>query len=394
MAYDVKSNRNCLQLDWFSFVFKVDWLPEKLVYKNQWYDKESFLYSIDYDESKDTDFDVFMQLFPEIMIYRSEFFIWDRRRHYSSALALDNEFFIFYDEKQTNKGVSVEVPSHGLWRLMDWFSGAMEFYNADPRRSDKLYTLIKLLADRGAKPSRLDFALDIPKDLCPFMPLDLWKLYDAGQIVSHSRSVDAGNFKQKKFSYLDCDGQYISSDRGTTFYLGSLKSRQKLLRVYDKCAESKGINNSIRFELEYHSRFARGIADEILDHDIAFSDLLEEFCYVCVGDDVSSDEKRSRRPRLPEWDRFIREFVAPSETQVSRNVVFPKKTKYTNLDSSFSYFNDCKLAIMIHYYTGHKELFKDFYRLSWKDNFIKACKDAGRDDLISALENYELNYAD
>jgi len=95
----------------------------------------------------------------------------------------------------------------------------------------------------GAKVSRLDIKLDV-KDSGLIIE-DLYNDAKAGRIETKSRSV--GYVESAK------TGDEIGA---ATCYVGSMKKRKKLLRVYDKTAQSQGFGDLKRFELELRSRAA------------------------------------------------------------------------------------------------------------------------------------------
>jgi len=139
--------------------------------------------------------------------------------------------------------------------------------------------LLEHLCD-GAKIARMDVRLD-----CKDSGLDiehLYKLAKAGDVETNSRSI----------------GYQESAKAGNTLgaptcYIGSLKRRTKLLRVYDKGMQNGELIDLKRFELELHRHSAITAANGLKTAD--FSDwaahigsLIKGYCYWPADDIVET----------------------------------------------------------------------------------------------------------
>lgn len=103
-----------------------------------------------------------------------------------------------------------------------------------------------------AKMARLDVALDVAN-----VPIDIRQLHaDAlnGKIKTRTKSID----------YVE--SAKIGQEYGArTLYLGSMKKRKKLLRVYDKGMQLNLNKYLTRFELELHGAIANNAKGTLLD---------------------------------------------------------------------------------------------------------------------------------
>lgn len=94
---------------------------------------------------------------------------------------------------------------------------------------------------------------------------------------------------------------------GWTYYLGRRDS-DKVVRVYDKFAESKGMIDSIRFELEAHDEYAAKIFEAWCEctHDAdKIQHLIVNYAIGQLRFINKIDKNISRCPNLAWWDEFI-----------------------------------------------------------------------------------------
>ncbi len=123
----------------------------------------------------------------------------------------------------------------------------------------------------GAKVARIDVRLD-----CEDSGLDIESLY---------KSARAGNVETKARSVGYQESAKTGNAHGApTCYVGSLKRRTKLLRVYDKGMQTGGFIDLKRFELELHRQgavtAANGLnAADLTDWASHIGSLIKGYCY-------------------------------------------------------------------------------------------------------------------
>ncbi len=122
-----------------------------------------------------------------------------------------------------------------------------------------------------AKIARLDVRIDVADS--GLIIEDLYKDAKAGHAETKSRSV--GYQESAK------TGNEIGA---ATCYVGSMKKRKKLLRVYDKAAQSAEFGDLKRFELELHSKSTstpvkRLRSSNMGDWGKVIGGLIKGFCY-------------------------------------------------------------------------------------------------------------------
>jgi len=183
-----------------------------------------------------------------------------------------------------------------------WFSLNAEFLRSVPSRH--LYRFIYLLfAVHGAKFTRLDTALD-----------------DYSKSISKEilqQAIEAGNFVG--FENYNLNNSRKNKVKGFCFYLGSRES-DKFMRIYDKCAQSGGVIDSYRFEVENKNERAQYVAQHISNafYCDSFSDDTDEAFNPSINDvlmnsvlsavnfvDRAADSNISRCPRLVWWSDFL-----------------------------------------------------------------------------------------
>lgn len=224
----------------------------------------------------------FWSVFPELDAYKSEMFIVGGR-NYAHGLCWADDVTIRFDDDNSNKGVNVEIPSHGLQAFFDLF-----------KRDGKVLTvkeMFSLLLDRGCTPSRIDICFD---DFTKaYKPVYYYKKFLSGSLVTRMRTVTMTH---------SGDGS-----GGTTFYLGD--RRKRMLRIYDKSIQSGGEIDSIRYEVELHSTSALSFLHHIVsspDSEVAaFGDyLLSIFDIRRVPHD--GDTNKARWKKNEKWYLFVK----------------------------------------------------------------------------------------
>jgi Replication initiation factor len=150
----------------------------------------------------------------------------------------------------------------------------------------------KRLNSIGLLPTRFDVALD-----------DFEKRLEPETLLAAIAEGDHYHFRNAKFI------SQVGSKQGFTLYMGSRQS-VKMVRYYDKDAESKGEINSYRLEVEAKDEYAASLWSIMLmphewdeDH---YRELLLE-CVIGAIDfrDRTADSNQSRCPRLCWWQCFI-----------------------------------------------------------------------------------------
>ena len=244
----------------------------------------------------------FINAFPEFRV--EEFEIAYLQSHYQHCQYW-NDILVSYNDlfdapcestflHKLNMGVNVQCPSHALPVLFNLFG-----FN-----DDDYYSLFQLIRDRGCRFSRIDLCFD-----------DFDKVYTAGYYI------------RKVFKYVDkpcIRSPYINSvttfgansKQGQTIYFGSLKKRTKLLRIYDKYAESNGIVDCVRYEFELHGAHACLLAESILDDPVyrygfPFFDYLKQWIVVLDETSVSRcNEVRNAKEDIDWINSFNSQFNA------------------------------------------------------------------------------------
>lgn len=143
------------------------------------------------------------------------------------------------------------------------------------------------------KPTRFDIALD-----------DYQKRMTPEQI---DQALAAGNYVGfRSYSHIKNGGK----KRGWTYYFGSRQS-DKIIRYYDKSAETKGAIDSYRFEVELKGYKAEQFWQLFvsLPDELSEEFLTQLYLEVVVGSidfrDRQADSNISRCPRLDWWQNLI-----------------------------------------------------------------------------------------
>ena len=238
--------------------------------------------------------DLFISSFPELeSFFNDNFTMCSSGRFYDNVVSLTDLCLISYNVlegsryssgKLTPMGVNVSIPSHGLC----WF---FDLFGLDLDSPDSLVTLLKILKERSCRLSRIDLAFD-----------DFTKKYTP---TDYNR-FNCFHAIKTKFRYIKFL-QSTGTKGGDTIYFGDRKNG-KLLRIYDKAYESKGEVDSIRYEIELHSVYARNMMDYIIDNGyFDFVSYLKSDCFTIVlGDNECNIERRSNRPINPEWEDWTK----------------------------------------------------------------------------------------
>jgi len=120
--------------------------------------------------------------------------------------------------------------------------------------------ILKYHLDQGHMIARIDIAIDV---------------YDSElSIEALATMAKEGKHSTNSKTYL-----HINGSAGETLYIGSLKNRKKLLRIYDKGAESETSENWKRVELEAHGKSATMIGKELIMGGLAVvPSIIKGFC--------------------------------------------------------------------------------------------------------------------
>ena len=200
----------------------------------------------------------FKRVFPEFMPLIEECFVAEYNiQGYDNVLCLSDEVKFCYSSTEMNMGVHVVIPAHGLYRL----GAAFNLESVDDFFLSR--EMFCSLLERGVRFTRIDLCYDdFNKRITPFEWDNMAK---SGRVEckARSRSYIASCFK-----------------KGDTVYFGR-RSGGRMLRIYDKSYESKGVIDSIRYEFEFKRDYAIAISESIRDGVvIEFRNLMEMFLKV------------------------------------------------------------------------------------------------------------------
>lgn len=168
-----------------------------------------------------------------------------------------------------NNGNTIVRPTMGYNTALQYQSGAIEMWHTEhPNMGVHVVYSAKAIAHAcenfgmeqwqivdylslSGKITRLDVALDVAN-----VPIDIRELHaDAlnGKIKTRTKSID----------YVE--SAKVGQEYGArTLYLGSMKKRKKLLRIYDKGMQLNLDKYLTRFELETHGEIASNAAKQLL----------------------------------------------------------------------------------------------------------------------------------
>ena len=180
-----------------------------------------------------------------------------------------------------NMGVNVQVASHCL----EFFAKLLDI---DFQSEYFMRDLIFLLQKRHCTPSRIDICYD---DYEKHFDAKYYILKDAMDLIA----TPCRNTHHVK------DNRESSCNGGSTIYFGSLTRRKKLLRIYDKFAQSDGEIDSVRYEFEYHSDACKDLVQKIIMYEgkLPFLEMLLSVCRVV--DSNSNIKDLSDRETDQEW---------------------------------------------------------------------------------------------
>lgn len=261
-----------------SFVAKIDWLA--FTYK-----------SVTTDPNSVDQYEQFFQVFPELLdlsVGGIEVKIKEVAgdRFYNRVVMFNDFLRVAYrdcpfncgDEFQRNMGVNVSIPAHGL----------EYFFNLLGYEKHQVKEVLELLQKRRCTISRLDIAFD---DFTK-----TFKPYEWGLFAMQKRLVS----KYKTFDYK-ASGRGVSD----TFYIGK-RSAGKLLRIYDKDAESNGDIPAIRYEFEIHGKYCKDYANYIIKNGYLpdFPTIFSKFISKVLIED-NKNKNHSQAKADPEYLAFL-----------------------------------------------------------------------------------------
>lgn len=262
-------NSKFCKLDWLGFTFKAD------------------MVNFVPDQPNCTPFRQFLMMFPEFderLFVLPEFrTCYTNTMLYCDIVVSFNSFDGDMDHATVSRlwemGVNVQVPSHCL----DMFC---QMFDIDFNSEYAFRDLVKLLQERHCKFSRIDVCYD---DYDKLFKVDYYILKRANNLIATPcRAVT-----------MISGGEF-----GSTIYFGSLKKRNKLLRIYDKWAESGGEIDAVRYEFEYHAEMAQALVDKLFEFDgkLPFFEMLIAVCRVV---DSSASYRLSQRRTDEEWNNAL-----------------------------------------------------------------------------------------
>lgn len=272
--------KSFLQLDWLAFTFKS---PTALLDK--------------VNSEVPSQLEVFKKVFPELNSIWEYMEIRGSKNHYSQSIAFGTDFMCFFNENNElsgnnqNMGVNFEIPSHSLKLFFDLMHVDITLPNA-------VSTMMKLLLDRGCRCSRIDLAFDDydktfrPKDFNEFWLNDCFR--------THYRNAK-----------IDMTGR--GKKPGSTFYLGNLKKRDKILRIYDKDIQSNGLIDAVRYEFELHSKYAQNMQLFLIDNRLQFGTYIGEWFDIVKP--IYDESNFSKCPLNERWEVFINKHIFCEQLQ-------------------------------------------------------------------------------
>lgn len=258
-----------LVLDWLAFTFK----PPVVL-----------LDQVD-NVSCPSQLSLFRSMFPELNDIWSVMEIRGSKNHYNQSVAFGSDFMCFFNETNDNTpigqnmGVNFEVPSHSLKLFFD-------LMHININKPDAVRKMMRLLYDRGCRCSRIDLCYD-----------DYDKVYRADELDS----LWIHNCFRTHFQRSRCD-HGCSGKPGSTFYLGNLKKRDKILRVYDKDIQSQGFIDAVRWEFELHTKYAQDMQIFLMEHNLQFGLYIKDWFEII---DPIYPENKSMCPITEKWSEFV-----------------------------------------------------------------------------------------
>lgn len=227
----------------------------------------------------------FKKMFPELDDIWQYMVSTGSRNHYDTSFKIGSDFLVCYNFGgevsgiNQDMGLNFDIPSHSL----NLFFVLMQI---DPEEKGALSKLLKLLWDRGCRLSRIDICFDDYSKTFRAFDYSIW--WHNNCFKTHFRSAR-----------VECSGQ--GRDAGYTFYLGSRKAN-KLLRIYDKDIQSNGENDCIRYEFEYHSKYAQMLHKHLMSATLQLGTLIRDWFEIV--DPIYPNDK-DKCPYIPEWIDFV-----------------------------------------------------------------------------------------
>lgn len=308
---------------------KIDWLS--FTYQPNDDDKAAHSSIVDCFLAK---FPKFHDIMDECVVFAS-----GTGKYYSNCLGWNDGIMFCYDDDTVKRninigtgqvidefehGFNVSIPSHGLHNISTLFG-----FEVDSSNFLSFKPVLEYLLSNDCRVTRLDICYD---DFTKtFTPEDFIKFHYDKQIKSPCH----------KFTM--CTG---GKNHGATFYIGARAN--KMLRIYDKNAESSGVIDAIRYEIECHHKYAKMVCDSVLNGTFNFAWFLENwFIQLKVKPTCDTFENKSNRSRLatlPEWESFINVGFANNETPV-----IPQDKKAVNFDRTQAWINRQVIPSIVKY---------------------------------------------
>lgn len=283
--------------------------------------------------------DDFFLDFPELAIEKPSMVICKGRK-YEHGLALEDNLIIQYDDDCNLKGVNVQIPSHGLSYFFSLFD------------VKTVQDMFRVLFKRGCKPSRIDICFDdFSKKYRPSLFYSLmqnhkdYKLYMDWLSLPEADRAEIPEPKKPQGSMIITKmrkfAMFSSSDGvGETFYLGD--RRKRMLRIYDKCSESGGALDCIRYEVEVHEKQASSLFYHIINSNdsdvVAFGDYLNTI--FDIREINYEDYTITRWVQNSEWSEFLKStfsqrFITIPKYSVEESIERTEQFIITNCYSAF-----------------------------------------------------------
>lgn len=316
--------------------------------------------------------DCFLEKFPNFKNIMDECIVLvsGNGKYYSNCLGWNDGIMFSYDDAKAKSnynigtgefidefehGFNVSIPAHGLHYLSDLLGFDVvedNFLSFKP--------VIQYLFDNDCRITRLDICFDDMQKV--FTPYDFNDFMRNTQIKSPCR----------KWQFFGG-----GKNGGSTFYIGSRAN--KYLRIYDKNAESSGVINAIRYEIEVHHKYAKQLCETVLNDTFDFSWFLEKwFIQLKEKSSCESLDKKDRLsmlPTLPEWESFIKSSFANN-----KEVVIPLEKKAVNFEKTQYWIDHQVLKSLLIYITvnGVDSLLDKISDVTLENKHIQVINDAIR----------------
>lgn len=297
-------------LDWLSFTFKV--LDKNGKFKPDFgLDCQALLEAYGLGDMEFRTLDL-LRLFKRVFVELNDLIenavqFKGQLHGYGEVWVLDEGLMLMYNLSRPDMGIHVSASSTGLATLLPALGFSDDVHQVD------LTGLFRFLRGRYCEPSRIDLTYDDHNKR--MMPMDVFNArHERCALVSSTRAFN------------------VVFNGGVTFYLGK-RSSERMLRVYDKAVESKGQNDSVRWELEFKGKFCKYLFNYIADHpdEVTFGALLLD--YMCIKEgsyDYELNELGIRVPTHKEMDRRKKQPLDPVFAQLleemqAKEVIFNRQ---------------------------------------------------------------------